>query len=244
MIRKWIRWLCLGLLIFATACEEYGRDDIPQPNVSSDAYLDSISDRLMHQVVFRNMGTYSLIGANHTVCAPGLSTDQCTTIGQYQAAVRWYILRYDHTTGAVTVQDQGTYAGNPPDSHSRWMASGTFDKDGNFCLSYSVSSMTVYPSIRYACRAPNDPPGVLGSEATLQAGSASQAHTASRWGDYSMISIDPIDDATFWVIHEYYTTQNPPGCSTTACWHTRIGAFKIPQWRRLYLPMVLKNFSP
>jgi hypothetical protein len=38
-----------------------------------------------------------------------------------------------------------------------------------------------------------------------------------------MISIDPTDECTFWPIHEYFTTTNPPGCSATACWHTRFG---------------------
>jgi hypothetical protein len=205
-----------------------GRDDIPQPGVDATRYLDSISDRFMHRVVIRNRLVNSVIGANHTVCAPGLSPAQCTTINQYRAAVRWYILNYDNNTGAVTLADQGTYTGNPPDTHSRWMASVTFDKDANFCVSYTVSSTTVYPSIRYACRAPGDPPGTLGPEAELQAGSASQTHTASRWGDYSMISIDPTDECTFWPIHEYFTTTNPAGCSTTACWHTRFGFFKFP----------------
>ncbi|HXF69291.1 MAG TPA: hypothetical protein VNK89_05760 [Thermoflexus sp.] len=220
-----------------------GRDDIPQPGVSTSAYLDSISDRLMHRVVIRNRLSQVLIGANHTVCAPGLTPAQCTTVGQYRAAVRWYILNYNPTTGAVTLADQGTYVGNPPDTHSRWMASVTFDKGGRFCVSYSVSSTSVYPSIRYACREPGDPPGTLGPEAELQAGSASQTHTASRWGDYSMISIDPVDDCTFWPIHEYYTTSNPTGCSTSACWHTRFGFFKFPACDafRTYMPTVFKE---
>jgi uncharacterized repeat protein (TIGR02543 family) len=204
-----------------------GRNDIPQPGVSTSSYLDSISDRFMHRVVIRNMGSYSLIGANHTVCAPGLSNTQCQTVGQYQAAIRWYILNYDNSTGDVTLADQGTYTGNPPDTHSRWMASVTFDKYGDFCVSYTVSSTTVYPSIRYACRTPADTPGTLGPEAELQAGSASQTTSSGRWGDYSMLSIDPTDDCTFWPIHEYYTTTNPAGCSATACWHTRFGFFKL-----------------
>lgn len=217
-----------------------GRDDIPQPGVTTSAFLDSVSGRLMHRVVIRNMGSYSLIGANHTVCAPGLTSTQCQTAGQYQAAVRWYILKYDNATGAVSILDQGTYTGNPPDSHSRWMASGTFDKYGDFCLSYTVSSASVYPGIRYACRTPNDPPGTLGPEATLQAGSAAQTSTASRWGDYSMLSIDPADDVTFWAVHEYYTTSNPSGCSSERCWHTRIGSFRVGR-NRLYLPLVVRG---
>jgi hypothetical protein len=56
-------------------------------------------------------------------------------------------------------------------------------------------------------------------EATLIAGSGSQT-SYSRWGDYSMLSIDPADDETFWYTTEYLT-------STGTAWRTRFGAFKV-----------------
>ena len=68
-----------------------------------------------------------------------------------------------------------------------------------------------------------DPPGTLPQgEATLIAGSGSQTGTASRWGDYAMMAVDPSDDCTFWLTHEYVQTT---GLKT---WQTRIGAFRLP----------------
>ena len=43
----------------------------------------------------------------------------------------------------------------------------------------------------------------------------------SRWGDYSSMTIDPVDGCTFWYTTEYYTT-------TGTNWQTRIASFKYP----------------
>ena len=60
-------------------------------------------------------------------------------------------------------------------------------------------------------------------EATLVAGAGSQSGTGNRWGDYSALTVDPVDDCTFWYTTEYYTT------TSSFNWHTRIGTFKFPQ---------------
>src|SRR5207249_7055000 len=45
--------------------------------------------------------------------------------------------------------------------------------------------------------------------------------TCTRWGDYSAMSVDPVDDCTFWYTNEYYLTSG-------LNWQTRIGSFKFP----------------
>src|SRR4030095_690503 len=60
-------------------------------------------------------------------------------------------------------------------------------------------------------------------EATLFAGTGSQVGTSSRWGDYSDLTVDPVDDCTFWYTTEYYSTTSQFN------WRTRIGTFKFPQ---------------
>ena len=32
-----------------------------------------------------------------------------------------------------------------------------------------------------------------------------QTTTNSRWGDYTSLNVDPVDDCTFWYVNEYYT---------------------------------------
>jgi hypothetical protein len=103
------------------------------------------------------------------------------------------------------------------------MGSIAMDQKGNIALGYSVSSETTFPSIRYAGRLAIDPLGILPQvETELIAGSGYQETIHGRWGDYSMMSIDPTDDCTFWYTQEYY------GNISTASWQTRVGSFVFP----------------
>ncbi len=38
-------------------------------------------------------------------------------------------------------------------------------------------------------------------------GTGVQRTTNSRWGDYTSLNVDPVDDCTFWYVNEYYTLQ-------------------------------------
>jgi hypothetical protein len=177
----------------------------PQPGTSLT--LDTLSDRLMYRLAYRNLGDHEALVANHTVA--GASN---------QAGVRWYELRGLSTT--PTVFQQGTFA---PDSDFRWMGSAAMDQAGNIGLGYSISSNTRYPSVRYTGRLVTDPPGTLPQgEGTFVDGTGSQTGTAQRWGDYSSISVDPVDDCTFWYTTEYYQNTGERN------WRTRIGSFKFP----------------
>jgi hypothetical protein len=89
-------------------------------------------------------------------------------------------------------------------------------------LGYSVSSDTVFPGIRYTGRLAGDPAGQLPQgEAVLINGTGSQL-VSSRWGDYTSMTVDPVDDCTFWYVNEYFQTSSNNG------WQTRIGAFRLP----------------
>jgi subtilisin-like proprotein convertase family protein len=186
------------------------------PASGSTVPVDAISDRLMYRLQYRNFGAYESLVVNHTV-----------DTGGDHAGVRYYQLKRLLPGGSFTVNEQATFA---PDAAHRWMGSAAMDSQGNLAVGFSVSSTSVFPSIRYAGRLFSDPPGGLfQGETTLIAGSNSQTTSAARWGDYSSMSIDPTDDCTFWYTTEYYT-NTPPACpvSNFRCWQTRIGAFKFP----------------
>ena len=55
----------------------------------------------------------------------------------------------------------------------------------------------------------------------MQTGTGSQLQTLARWGDYSTMAIDPVDDCTFWYTTEFLKT------SGTFNWSTRISSFKF-----------------
>ncbi len=190
---------------FSTGCG--GGACVIQPSTTQK--LDSLGDRLMYRLAYRNFGTHESLVVNHAV-AVGTSRKNPYT------GVRWYELR--NPNGAVTVHQQGTYA---PDTNFRWMGSAAMDKVGNLAIGFSISSSTVRPGIRFAARSATDPLGTLGSETTIQNGIGSQTQTLARWGDYSTLSVDPVDGCTMWFTTEYLKTNG------TWNWSTRIGSFKL-----------------
>ncbi len=194
----------LTVAAFTEPCGGTGGTCVPQPGTTQQ--LDTLGDRLMWRMNYRNFGTYQSWVFNHTVT------------GGAGTGVRWYELR-DLAT-SPTVYQQGTFA--PADTTWRWMGSVNMDKDGDIAAGYSGSSSTLYPSIMYTGRLATDPLGTFPQgEATLYSGTGSQTTTLSRWGDYSSMSIDPSDDCTFWYTTEYLAA------SGTFNWHTRIGSFKF-----------------
>ena len=97
------------------------------------------------------------------------------------------------------------------------------DAEGNLAVGYSTSSATTYPRIDIAGRLATDPLGQLAQdEVTMFAGAGSQTSASQRWGDYSSMTVDPVDDCTFWYTNEYYSSTSAAG------WKTRIGHFKFP----------------
>ena len=184
----------------------YARSCIPQPGTT--VKLDALADRLMYRLQYRNFGTHDSVVVNHTVDVDGAD----------HAGVRWYEVRNPAT--APVVHQQGTFA---PDALHRWMASAAMDSAGNLAIAYNAGGAALSPSIRYTARLASDPPGVLGQgENDLIHGSGSQTHSASRWGDYSMLTVDPVDGCTFWATAEYMAVTSPAG------WQTRVGAFRLP----------------
>jgi hypothetical protein len=124
-------------------------------------------------------------------------------------------------TGTPSIRQMGTYS--PTTNVSRFMPALAVDKQGNMAVGYNVASSTLNPAIRYAGRLTTDPLGTLGqSETSLIEGTGAPASgNFNRWGDYSEMSVDPVDGCTFWFTGEYYAV-------TGADWQTRIGSFKYP----------------
>jgi hypothetical protein len=188
---------------YTTACGASGTC-VPQKGVSQQ--LDSLSDRIMFRLAYRNFGDHESLVTNHAV-----------TVGS-SVGVRWYELRLS-ASGTPTVFQQGTYA---PDATYRWMGSIAMDKAGNVGLGYSASSSSLNPQIRYTGRLAGDPAGQMTqAENTIIAGAGSQT-TYSRWGDYSSMVVDPADGCTFWYTQEYEATTG------TRNWHTRLASFTLP----------------
>jgi hypothetical protein len=101
------------------------------------------------------------------------------------------------------------------------MSSAAMDKTGDIGMGYSVSSSTIFPSIRFTGRQPSDPLNTMEAEATVVNGTGDQDGGLNRWGDYSSMSIDPSDDCTFWYTQEYLKTTG------SFNWNTHVISFKF-----------------
>src|SRR5215217_8046236 len=178
---------------------------IPQPGTTQ--LLDIQRGEPMYRLQYRNLGTHESLVLNHDVDVNGADL----------AGIRWYELR--KVGGSPwSIFQQGDYS---PDGTNRWMGSIAMDKNGNMALGYSVSSSTVFPSIRYTGRVSSEPVGTMPQgEFTIVNGGGSQSFS-ERWGDYSSMNVDPTDDCTFW-----YSTLYFP---TSANWQTRISSFKFSE---------------
>ena len=179
---------------------------IPQPGTSNLVDVLSYRQRPIWRLAYRNFGTHQAMVTNQSVEAqPKL------------AGTRWYELR--NTGTGWTVHQQGTYS--PADKVHRWMGSIAMDKQGNMALGYSVSSQQVFPGVRFTGRLATAPAGTMQAEANMITGTGSQL-VSNRWGDYTSMNVDPVDDCTFWYVNQYYRNSSNNG------WQTRIGSFAFP----------------
>ncbi len=182
---------------------------IPEASTKNTGeFIDSVGDRMMPRLSYRNFGTYESFLISHTV--------QTSTNRNQQTGIRWYELR---GAGVPTVKQSGTLL--PGASMYRFMPSIAQDKTGFAAAGFSVSSAATHPGIRashWSLRTTPAPKDVV-----LWSGSGDEENS-SRWGDYDSMTVDPVDGCTFWYVNEYFAT-NQTGNAIN--WNTRIANFKL-----------------
>lgn len=231
------------------ASDPFFQDTVGAPQAGATQRLDAFSGRTMYMATARvydgngpaeatavinhavNVGNnrsgirwvqFGLLPTNESVSTPNSETFSNGFESNFVVAKR--------------IIDQGVYA---PGTDYRWMGSINQDKNGNIGLGYTATgygatspgASTINPQVRHTARARTDAPGVLRDEINTGLGgvdcspvtTGSQSSTSLRWGDYSMTSIDPVDDCTFWHANEYYST------SSAANWNTRICTFRLAE---------------
>ncbi|HEY6768938.1 MAG TPA: choice-of-anchor D domain-containing protein [Candidatus Sulfotelmatobacter sp.] len=190
----------LPVATFANGCKAASNC---APQLGTSQLLDGIGDRLMFRLAYRHFADgHESIVATHSINTP--------------TAVRWYEVQ--DPGGTPVVFQQATFA---PDSSYRWMGSIAMDQSGDIALGYSVSSSSMFPAIRYATRLQSDALNTLDAETSVMEGTGAQVGS-NRWGDYSDMTVDPVDDCTFWYTNEYVPSNGDYN------WHTRIASFSLP----------------
>src|ERR1017187_4013363 len=175
---------------------------VPEPG---GGIIESMDQIIMNRVQYRNFGTYESMVCNHVVDANGNGL----------SGIRWYELRKSGSN-PWSIYQQGTYAPDP--TTNRFMGSIAQDGAGNIALGYSVTdSISIYPSLRIVARRLGDPLGTMTFN-ELQFATGNTPYPNQRWGDYSNMTIDPVDDRTFWFTGEYMGASD---------WSTEIVKFRL-----------------
>ena len=192
---------------YTDACNNF-KPCVPEPNTTN--VLQGWGDRLNGRVVYRNFGTYESVVMTHAVTR-GTGTTA-------HAAIRWYEYR---TPLTPVIFQSGTIAPTT-DTTYRWIGAIAQDQFGDIAVGYNISSAIVNPGISYSGHAATDKAGFMEPEISLVTGGGAQTGTNHNWSSYNSMTVDPVDDCTFWLTAEYYTT------STQAGWTTQIGSFRFP----------------
>lgn len=168
--------------------------------------LDAIPEVIMNVPKYRNFGSHESIVLSFV-------TD--VTNGNNLSGIRWVELR--KTPGNEWgLYQEGTYS---PDGLDRYMSSIAIDKNGNIGLGYNVSSENEYVGVRYTGRFASDPLGEMTVAEYNVVNGSNGINSGGRFGDYSQMSVDPVNGTTFW-----FTTEYAGGNSGSI---TRIVAFEL-----------------
>lgn len=122
-----------------------------------------------------------------------------------RASIHWFQIR---PADRVLVQE-GVYGTRA--SHYSYPAVCP-DNNGNMIVVFSRSGSREHGSVAYSGRRATDPLGKLQSSTLLKAGVAHyqqmDGHGRNRWGDYSGVAADPINQRLVWFYGEYASAVN------------------------------------
>ena len=165
---------------------------IPQPGTTNRIDHLGYRQRPLFRLAYRNFGTHESLVTNQSVSAG-------TGPNGVVSGVRWWELRSPNSSPVIF--QEGTYAPGLTDGIHRWMGSIAMNSLGDIALGFSASNGTnpsVFPSVFYTARHAGDPPGQMTlGEGSIINGTGSQTGGGNRWGDYTSIDIDPVDDTDF-----------------------------------------------
>ena len=173
--------------------------NLTQPN--NGIPIDALQATIMNQAQFRKFS-----GHNSAVFNFVVDTDAS---GGELAGVRWFELRQTADGEPWTIYQESTYTA--PDGRHAWHASMMMDIQGNIGMGYTSMAGPTTPNPTdfrvnsyYTGRFANDPINTMTvAEEVFNPDGGTANIPGLRYGDYSKIDVDPVDDKTFWFINEY-----------------------------------------
>jgi hypothetical protein len=181
--------------------------------------LDALDDRLFAAHI-RNGRLWT--AHNIAVTSAGVASGGDA---QRRNGVRWYELdgiRSTDNGGVPVVVQSGTIfdpAATLAGARQYWIPSVMVSGQGHAAFGFSTAGTSFRADAGTTGRLVSDPFGT--TETNLQYTSSSTAYNppsdpggfgGRRWGDYSLTTLDPLDDMTMWTVQEFCNSTNSYGC--------------------------------
>jgi hypothetical protein len=108
----------------------------------------------------------------------------------------------------------------------------TVDHCSNIAIGFCASNSEIFCGAYYTGQNKTvDPPGTVQPTSTLKVGEAYYLRTfggsRNRWGDYTGISLCPVDEITFWTYNQYAWQQGTPIGGQDGRWSTWWGEWRF-----------------
>jgi hypothetical protein len=136
-------------------------------------------------------------------------------INSSRVLARWYEIKMNNWPNGGTPELVQSGQIDPGGTVRTFFSSIAVDAFGNAAVICARSSPTEFISMYKATRRADDPLGTMPDAAIVK--ESDGPYFTSRWGDYSAIAVDPVDNRTFWAHHEY---------SVGGSWHTWVASFE------------------
>jgi len=168
------------------------------PQLGSTAKIDTDDSRI-ENCVYRNGSLW----AAQTAYLPASGT-ATRSIAQW-----WQI---NTASGSLGVVQQLGRIDSPSAQFDYAYPTLDVNSRDDMMIGYSRFGASQYASANYSFRMHNDPPNTLGPDTVFKAGEAPYFKDFgtgdNRWGDYSNVAVDPVNDLDLWTIQEYAGTAN------------------------------------
>jgi hypothetical protein len=175
--------------------------------------LSALDDRLFAAHI-RNQQLWT--AHNIEVNASGVAS----STGSRDAA-RWYHLNVPVGSGTPTIVQSGTVFDNAATNPNYfWIPSILPSGQGHVAMALSRAGNASRADAATVGRLSGDTPGTMQAPALVTASSTaynppSDPGPGRRWGDYSYVSLDPIDDMTMWQVQMFCDATNSYGVRIT-----------------------------
>jgi hypothetical protein len=199
-----------------------GARPVPHPSNTGGYWgrLDPLDDRPFHAVI-RNqqLWTSHNIGVNNV----GVSTQ--VYANDTRVGARWYQINVPVNAGLPTIVQAGTVfaasATNDSLQKNYFIPSINVSGQGHAAMGFSTAGETDNANAGSVGRLATDPLGTMQTPVALTTSTSAynppsdpggiSAGRPRRWGDYSITSLDPLDDMSMWTVQEFCDANNSYG---------------------------------